>query len=162
MIAQNKVCIIISHLDDNKKEFILQLSNQGYYIAVYCKTSTVHIENIIINNNFNINKILSEKASIYHIFNADTLYIGFILKLFDNKVIYEIDKDIESNNSFMTFTLKLNEKIAGIIFDAVIVKEFIRRTGQKFIVVQNEARLETFLSLYRLLQTNMRIVINQK
>lgn len=93
---------------------------------------------------------LKEDADVYHIHNPETIVIGIILKLFNKKVIYDchenfIDK-VESREWIPTYIKKfckiaiyILEKIAGKIFDAIIVtqKDVKDRISEKAHIIEN-------------------------
>ncbi|WP_186576582.1 glycosyltransferase family 4 protein [Aquibacillus kalidii] len=95
-------------------------------------------------------KVLSIKADVYHIHNPDTLPIGFLLKMFGKKVIYDTHEDFSKRllmrewipspiRKIAASSISQMEKLAGKVFNAVIVTQtnVKKRIGKKAIIIEN-------------------------
>lgn len=93
---------------------------------------------------------LKEKADCYHLHNPDTLPIGFTLKLFGKRVIYDVHEDFIQRilvrtwvfsffRPILSFMTRIGEGMAGLLFDAVIVTqpEVQSRIGKKSVIIEN-------------------------
>jgi glycosyltransferase involved in cell wall biosynthesis len=93
---------------------------------------------------------LKEKADFYHLHNPDTLSIGFALKLLGKKVIYDVHEDfikrvfcrtwiIPFFRPLLFYLIYTGEKLAGLLFDAVIVTQYEvqSRIGKKAVIIEN-------------------------
>ena len=95
---------------------------------------------------------LKEKADFYHLHNPDTLPIGFALKLMGKKVIYDTHEDFTQRilsrywipsllRLLLAFLIGIGERIAGLLFDAVIVtqSEVQSRIGKRTVIIENSS-----------------------
>lgn len=97
-----------------------------------------------------IKEVLRTKATIVHLHNPDTIPIGFILKLFGKKVIYDTHEDFSKRilmrdwipkplrKTIASIIISL-EKLAGTFFDKVIVtqEEVANRIGSNSLLLEN-------------------------
>jgi len=104
---------------------------------------------------------LRKKADIYHIHNPDTLPIGFLLKIFGKKVIYDTHEDFTQRIlmrkwiSDLAFFRPALAKAVGMaekflcrrIFDACIAtqKGVVDRLGKRAYLIANPPRLDPLL-----------------
>lgn len=106
--------------------------------------------NRIVSNFWLIRKTLQLNADIYHLHNPDTLIIGFILKFFGKKVIYDTHEDFSKRilmREWIPFVLRypvskiivILEMIGSNVFEyTIITQDQIKlRMGKKVINIGN-------------------------
>ncbi|MES9665968.1 glycosyltransferase [Bacillus nitratireducens] len=112
MNQTKKVCIV-SPIHDYKDIRVYQkqaktLENNGYEVSLFArkdyneKIGNIHIFSIPKPKNFFSRiimqpklfyKIIKTKSSIVHLHNPDTIFIGFLLKILNKRVIYDTHED---------------------------------------------------------------------
>lgn len=102
---------------------------------------------------------LKTKSDIYHLHNPDTLIIGFVLKAFGKKVIYDTHEDFSKRilmrewipillRKTVALVVKTMEKTASKYFDAVIVTQpqMLDKFGGKSHLIENAPILQNDLT----------------
>ncbi|OZU88239.1 glycosyl transferase family 1 [Virgibacillus indicus] len=168
-ICLKKICIIAPvHQYNDVRVFQKEakaLSMNGFNVTIIAKSNKEskidgikiipvqnyknRLERILLQPLF-LYKALSLKCDIYHIHNPETIFLGFILKIFGKKVIYDTHEDFSKRVLIKNWIpkplrkplasfIKLMEYLASYIFDMCIVtqKEILSRMGSKSIIIEN-------------------------
>ena len=102
-----------------------------------------------------VKESLKTKADIYHVHNPDTLLLGFILKVFRKKVIYDTHEDFSERilmreylakplRKVLALIITKLEKNAGKYFDLCIVTQVqIQDRIKKSILIENPPKVSS-------------------
>ena len=84
--------VILIALHKKKLEFV-----NGVKIISFPKTNSI-ILRITILNLYMLVKALKQNCHLYHFHDPELLLVGYLLKLFGKKVIYDVHEDLKAYN----------------------------------------------------------------